>query len=148
MHYLSYDLVVSYVPRLTSRARSTSQMAILVKRCCINRDSAPSSSRRLPRSFGGLWGFLRTAFCLPGLLLGRPQKAPKPSKSTPKRCWPLGRLPLGLSLASCFRFLLPKMVLGAFWDPLGLLLGAPGRLLEPFGGPCGAIWNSKTGPTS
>ena len=33
------------------------------------------------------------------------------------------------TLVSCCRFILPKVVLRAWLDPLGLFMGAPGRLL-------------------
>ena len=62
LQYLSYDLIDSDVSSVTSRALPTSEMAILAERCCTNRDSAVSSSRRLPTSFGGLLGCLRAAF--------------------------------------------------------------------------------------
>ena len=32
-------------------------------------------------------------------------------------------------------------VLGAFWEPLGSLLGLLGGLLEPLGGLLGALWS-------
>ena len=74
LQYLLYDVADYDVSSVTSRALPTSEMTILAERCCTNRDSAVSSSRRLPTAFGGLWGFLRAAFWLPGLLLGRPRK--------------------------------------------------------------------------
>ena len=62
LQYLSYDLGHSNVPSLTSGALPTSQVAILAEKCCIHRESALSSSRRLPTSFGGPLGFLRAFF--------------------------------------------------------------------------------------
>ena len=71
LQYLRYDLGDSYVSSVTSRALPTSKMAILLERGSTNRDSAVTSSRRLPTSIGGLWGLLGKHFCKPRLLLGR-----------------------------------------------------------------------------
>ena len=57
-----YDLGDSYVASVTSRALPTSKTAILLKRGSKNRDSAVTSSRRLPTSIGGLWGLLGKTF--------------------------------------------------------------------------------------
>ena len=62
LQYLLYDLGDSYVSSVTSRVLPTSGMAILVKTCCRNRDSAVSSSGRLPAPFRGLWACLRAFF--------------------------------------------------------------------------------------
>ena len=67
------NLVDCYLPRLTSSVFPTSQLAILAERCCIHRESAFSSSGRLPASLGGLLGFLLAAFEILRLLLGRPE---------------------------------------------------------------------------
>ena len=91
LHYLLYDLADYYLPRLTSRAPPPSQMAILAERCCIHRESAASSSRRLPASFGGPLGFLLAAFEILRLLLGRPEE------SAESRMGSLFRIPYFLS---------------------------------------------------
>ena len=58
LQYLLYDLGDSNGSSVTSRAFPTSKRAILFKRGSNNRESAVSSSRRLPTSIGGLWGLL------------------------------------------------------------------------------------------
>ena len=77
LQYCSYFLSDSYVPSLSPRALPTSTLAILTKRYCNNRDSAVSSSRRFPTSFGGLLAFLWAPSRLPRILLRRPEKAPR-----------------------------------------------------------------------
>ena len=114
LKYFPYYLSDSYTLRVSPRALHTSKLAILSKRYCTNHDSAVSSSRRLPTSFGGLLGFLRAASWLPRLLLGRPQKAPRapygPRASLPR---PQPRLPparVWSSLAST------SSMLSVFWS--------------------------------
>ena len=67
----------SYVSSLASRALPTSQMVLLAKRCCTNRDSAVSSSRRLPTSFGGLLGLLGESFGNLKYFSDAPKRAPR-----------------------------------------------------------------------
>ena len=50
-------------------------MAILAKRCSINREFARSSLGRLPASFGGLLGFLLVGFEVLRVLFGRSEQS-------------------------------------------------------------------------
>ena len=73
-------------------------MAILAKRCRINRESAFSSSGRLPASFGGLLGFLLAVFEILRLLLGRSEESAESRLGAPlgatEMRGPLGPSPL------------------------------------------------------
>ena len=70
----------------------TSEMAILAKSCCRNRDSAVSSSGRLPAPFQGLWACLRAALKKPRLLFGLSEESAESSLG------PLFRTPYVLSV--------------------------------------------------
>ncbi len=142
LHYLLYDLADYYLPRLTSRAPPPSQIAILVERCCINRESALSSSRRLPTSFGGPLGFLRAPSWAPGVLSRRPETAPRavwgllfrlPTSSSiwrnvPKRIGAIafatkyGQMGLRVLYIWILEFRPTKMAYDTFWGRLGALL--------------------------
>ena len=80
------------MPRLTSRVLPTSEMAILAKKCCRNRDPAVSSSGRLAAPFGGVWACLRAVFLKPRLLFGLSEE------SAESRLGPLFRTPYFLSV--------------------------------------------------
>ena len=92
LQYFLYDLGDSYVSSVTSRVLPTSEMAILAKRCCRNRDSAVSSSGRLAAPFGGVWACLRAALKKPRLLFGLSEE------SAESRLGPLFRTPYFLSV--------------------------------------------------
>ena len=92
LQYLLYDLGDSYVSSVTSRVLPTSEMVILTKKCCRNRDSAVSSSGRLPAPFRSLWACLR-AFCFtPRLVFGLSEE------SAERRLGPLFWTPYFLSV--------------------------------------------------
>ena len=123
LHYFPCNLVDYCLPLLSSRAFPISQMAILAKRCSINREFARSSLGRLPASFGGLLGFLLAALEILRLLFGRSEESAESRLGAPlgatEMRGPLGPSPLsarsavarppGAESAKCFTFALPPI---------------------------------------
>ena len=113
LHYFPSTLVDYYLPLLSSRAFPSSQMAILAKRCSINREFARSSLGRLPASFGGFLGFLLVGFEIHRVPFGRSEESAESRLGLlwvlPRCEAPWGRGPLGPRSAKCFTFILPPI---------------------------------------